>query len=198
MSTSLPTKRPQKDGIEKIVRSRTKFVNDLIEQTAKLLPTEITSELVAIYTQQLLDLSESAIQAAFERSLRGCLFFPKIAELRNFAEDYRRELAVRQHEQERVQRIAQPVKPYDWPEDPEERQRFIDECKERSGILIESVAEVAKAKEIPSLRERLNTLTAKRNGSTKVPSDPAARKIWAHDQAIKMGWADQREPGAEG
>lgn len=179
------------------MKLRTKFLTDLMTQLEKHLPAELSREFIAAYVQDTMDLSEAAILHAFRKARNGMLFFPKIAEIRLDAAEYE-QANVRRIETRAV--LERPEKPPGWQEDPEERQRFIDECKARSGILTQSIAEVAKSKQIPSLRESLNGLTAKRNGISHVPSDPAARKVWVHDQAIKMGWAppEAREPGCEG
>lgn len=52
---------------------------------------------------------------------------------------------------------------------------------------------------VPEYRRQAEAAMAQRNGPSTVPADPAARKSWAREKAVSMGWVPQqsREAGDE-
>ncbi len=87
------TKQPQREEIERTVQLLADCIGDLMAQTAAVLPATVTKESIALYVQGLMDLTEIEIRHAFAAALKDCLFFPKIAELREFVATLRKNQA---------------------------------------------------------------------------------------------------------
>ena len=192
------TKPQVKGETERIVNSRSRLIKDLMTQLARHLPTELDDQFVAAYVQDTMDLQEPEILAAFQRARRDCIYFPKIAEILTFAEEHKEESRRKNVERESRALLNRADKPAGWPDGPDDRQATIEQGRTYLAQLSEAVWKSAKDhNKMPSLRESLNAQTAERNGVTKVPSDPEDRADWASQQAAKMGWSDQRQPGDE-
>ncbi len=77
-------------------------------QTALVLPGEVTDETSALYVSGLMDLTVTEIRYAFAASLKDCLFFPKIAELREFAMHLRKSQANKRVISETAKMLKRP------------------------------------------------------------------------------------------
>lgn len=101
---------PPKAKSDEPAKTRKESVTHYVEQLAIAMGQEIPLERIAIYSTALGELSERQLAYAFGRALRQCRFFPQIAELFEFADEYRAERDV---EMSRAI-LDRGAKPPDW------------------------------------------------------------------------------------
>ncbi len=85
------------------------------------------------------------------------------------------------------------IKPEGWePLDSEEKSVMFQEAFEKAAAEKEMNHPAER-----SLHDQQRAMALSRLGGSTMPSDPVARKQWAHEMAIKNGWIPKRQPGED-
>lgn len=71
---------------QKLAKRSDEWLPKALAQLAIAMQKELTREEAALYLSKLRDIPVERLKVAFERAIKECEFFPKIAELRKFSE----------------------------------------------------------------------------------------------------------------
>jgi hypothetical protein len=155
---------------------------------------KIPADRIALYCRALSDIGDKQLRYAFEQALKHLgEFLPSIEQLRTYAEQWVPVDPIA--ETRRI--LARDDKPTDW-----------QALGSKSGVTAADVAKwleegkaaqrevIAELEADPEWRRMAARVGV--HGLTRVPTDPAEKKLWAHTQAQRSGWlAPDREPGDE-
>ncbi len=78
------------NGRDERAKRQIAFVTECMKRLALIKGTELTEERIDGYVRSLIEFSEAALGYAFKRALNEIVFFPQVAEIRVFAEEYRK------------------------------------------------------------------------------------------------------------
>jgi hypothetical protein len=171
------------------------FVANWVFRLGKNFEVEITTDMARDYVIALARLSEPVLHVAFRKCLEtwGKVHsMPPIAFLLDLAAKYRSTMedeltsAAKWGDEEAKRLLAelQAKAPQLPPLDntmPDDRRTFVE-------------------REIRAMRERYPKPDGKPVLAPGAPTDPEARRAWAHEKAVEMGWftePGEREPGEE-
>lgn len=185
------------DSKEKIEKQRLSLIGNYLVQLATAAGTELGKDRKTLYCRALSDLSEAALQYAFEKALKNLgQFIPSIEELRLTAEEYRPVdplAATRKY-------LERNDKPTDWVAmgkkngvTAEEIEEWLQAGKDKQLELIGKLeddpewrAMAARLGGFPSAAgNALERAAAERNGKSEVPADPEAREEWRRELVAK-------------
>lgn len=156
---------------------------------------ELSKETVAVYLYELAHVPAQDFEEVGRRTIRE---WDQPSKMPPLAFILDRVAAVRERRQmEQASRpvLERPDKPDYYPqEDPETRKEFAKR------IIAEMRAKLAaghydmpktKTEDYEGYAEYAEKQARKRNGGSTIPEDPAERKAWARQQAIRQGWLQE-------